>query len=71
MERFSALIGFVVILGIAWFLSNNKKAIRWKTVAWGLVLQIVIAILVLITVAAMGAIVVYSTRPPRPPAPHA
>ena len=47
MERFSALIGFVVILGIAWGLSNNKKSIRWKTVGWGLLLQIVIAICVL------------------------
>jgi len=47
VERFSALIGFVVILGIAWGLSNNKKAIRWKTVGWGLLLQIVIAICVL------------------------
>ena len=32
MERFSALIGFVVILGIAFLLSNNKRAIRWRTV---------------------------------------
>ena len=47
MERFSALIGFVVILGIAFLLSNNKRAIRWRTVGWGLALQIVIAIAVL------------------------
>ena len=47
MERFSALIGFVVILGIAFLLSNNRKAIRWKTVFWGLTLQILIAIAVL------------------------
>src|ERR1043166_1908865 len=47
MERFSALIGFVVILGIAFLLSNNKKAIRWRTVFWGLLLQILIAIAVL------------------------
>ncbi len=47
MERFFALIGFVLILGIAWALSNNKKAIRWRTVGWGLLLQIIIAILVL------------------------
>lgn len=47
MERFSALIGFVVILGIAYGLSNNKKSIRWKTVGWGLLLQIAIAICVL------------------------
>ena len=47
MERFSALIGFVVILGIAFLLSNNKRAIRWRTVFWGLLLQILIAIAVL------------------------
>jgi len=47
MERFSALIGFVVILGIAFLLSNNKRAIRWRTVGWGLLLQILIAIAVL------------------------
>jgi len=47
MERFSALIGFVLILAIAYALSNNKHAIRWKTVFWGLLLQILIAIAVL------------------------
>lgn len=47
MERFFALIGFVVILGIAFILSNNKKAIRWRTVFWGVVLQFVIAFAVL------------------------
>jgi len=47
MERFSALIGFVVILGIAFLLSNNKRAIRWRIVFWGLLLQILIAIAVL------------------------
>ena len=47
MERFSALIGFVLILAIAYALSNNKKAIRWRTVGWGLLLQIVVAICVL------------------------
>ncbi len=47
MERFSALLGFLVILAIAFALSNNKRAIRWKTVFWGLLLQIVTAIMVL------------------------
>jgi len=47
MERFSALIGFVLILAIAFGLSNNKRAIRWRTVMWGLILQIVTAICVL------------------------
>ena len=47
MERFSALIGFFLILGIAFLLSNNRRAIRWKTVGWGLFLQVATAILVL------------------------
>ena len=47
MERLSALIGFVVILAIAYLLSNNRRAIRWRIVFWGLSLQISIAILVL------------------------
>jgi concentrative nucleoside transporter, CNT family len=47
VERLSALIGFVVILAIAYLLSNNRRAIRWKIVAFGLAIQIVIAILVL------------------------
>jgi CNT family concentrative nucleoside transporter len=47
MERFTGLIGIVLILAIAYAMSNNKRAIPWKTVAWGLGLQIVLAILVL------------------------
>ena len=47
MERFSALIGFFAILLIAYLLSTNRRAIRWRTVGWGLLLQIVTAVLVL------------------------
>jgi concentrative nucleoside transporter, CNT family len=47
MERLTALIGFFAILLIAYLLSNNKKAIKWRPVVWGLVLQIVIAVFVL------------------------
>jgi concentrative nucleoside transporter, CNT family len=47
MERFTALIGFVAILLIAFAISTNRRAIRWKPVVWGLVLQIIVAILVL------------------------
>src|SRR5437867_720297 len=47
VERLSALIGFVVILAIAFGLSNNRRAIRWRTVMWGLILQILTAIAVL------------------------
>jgi concentrative nucleoside transporter, CNT family len=47
MARLSGLIGFVGILAIAYLLSTNRRAIRWKTVFWGLTLQILTAIAVL------------------------
>ena len=47
MERFTALIGFVAILLIAFVMSTDRKAIKWRPIAWGLLLQIIIAIFVL------------------------
>ncbi len=47
MEKLSAILGFAVILGLTWLLSTNRKAINWKTVGWGLTLQVIIAIAVL------------------------
>jgi concentrative nucleoside transporter, CNT family len=47
MERFTALIGFFAILLIAYGLSTNRKAIKWRPVVWGLLLQIIVAIFVL------------------------
>ena len=47
MERFTALIGFVAILLIAYLMSTNRKAIKWRPVGWGLALQIIVAIFVL------------------------
>ncbi|HEX7705118.1 MAG TPA: nucleoside transporter C-terminal domain-containing protein [Thermoanaerobaculia bacterium] len=47
MERFTALLGMAAILGFAWAMSTNRKAIRWQTVGWGLLLQFSIAVLVL------------------------
>jgi CNT family concentrative nucleoside transporter len=41
------LFGAAVILAIAVLCSNNRRAINWQTVAWGLSLQVVFAILVL------------------------
>jgi CNT family concentrative nucleoside transporter len=43
------LFGAFVILSIAYAFSTNRRAIRWATVAWGLGLQIVFAIIVLKT----------------------
>jgi CNT family concentrative nucleoside transporter len=43
------LFGAFVILSIAYAFSTNRRAIRWATVAWGLGLQIVFAVIVLKT----------------------
>ncbi len=43
------IFGAVVILAIAVLCSNNRRAINWKTVAWGITLQVVFALLVLKT----------------------
>ena len=47
MARFTGLLGLITFLGIAYALSTNRRAIKWRTVAWGLGLQIVFAFLVI------------------------
>ncbi len=47
MDRFTGIIGIVLIFGIAFLLSNNKKAINYRLVISGLGLQLLIAVLVL------------------------
>jgi CNT family concentrative nucleoside transporter len=43
------IFGAIVILGIGYAFSTNRRAINWKTVAWGLGLQILFALIVLKT----------------------
>lgn len=47
MERFTGLIGIVLILGIAFLMSNNRKAINYRLVLSGLGLQIALALFIL------------------------
>lgn len=48
MERFIGVIGIVVIFLIAFLMSNNKKAINYKTVAIGFLLQIALAVFIFV-----------------------
>jgi CNT family concentrative nucleoside transporter len=41
------VLGIVAVLAAAWLGSTNRRAIRWRTVAWGLSLQVIFAFLVL------------------------
>ena len=45
--RWIGLVGMLVILAIAFALSKNRRAIRWRTVGWAFALQIAFAFLVL------------------------
>ncbi len=47
MGRFTGILGLLTMLALAYIFSTNRRAIRLKTVAWGLGLQIVFAIFVL------------------------
>lgn len=47
MQKFTGVLGLITLLGLAYIFSTNRRAIRLKTVAWGLGLQIVFAIFVL------------------------
>jgi len=47
MERFTGILGLLTMLGLAYVFSTNRRAIRLKTVAWGLGLQIAFAVFVL------------------------
>ncbi|GAB3929437.1 NupC/NupG family nucleoside CNT transporter [Larkinella terrae] len=49
MSRFTGLIGIALILGIAYAMSNNRKAINYRTVGVGLLLQFGLAVFILKT----------------------
>ncbi len=49
MQQLIPVLGLFVMLGIAWALSANRSAIRWRPVAMGTALQIVFALIILKT----------------------
>lgn len=49
LSRLQPLIGLVGILGLAYLLSTNRRAIRLRVVGWGLALQVLFALIVLKT----------------------
>ncbi|HUK11878.1 MAG TPA: NupC/NupG family nucleoside CNT transporter [Thermoanaerobaculaceae bacterium] len=49
MERAISALGLVVFIGLAYLFSVNRRAVRWRTVAWGLGLQVLLAVIVIRT----------------------
>src|ERR1700735_4744374 len=47
MHRLVGILGMITMMSLAFLFSTNRRAIRYKTVAWGLGLQIVFAFLVM------------------------
>ena len=47
MDRYTGVLGILAVLLAAWLGSTDRKHIRWRTVAWGLGLQVTFAFLVL------------------------
>ena len=47
MDRFTGILGILAVLLAAWLGSTDRRRISWRTVAWGLGLQLVFAFLVL------------------------
>lgn len=46
MEIIRAVIGLLMLIGIAYLLSGNKKGISWRLVGVGVLLQVIIAVLI-------------------------
>ena len=49
MERTISFLGICVFISISYALSVNRQAVRWRTVAWGLGLEFILAIVILKT----------------------
>jgi CNT family concentrative nucleoside transporter len=47
LDRFTGVLGILAVLLAAWLGSTDRRRIRWRTVAWGLSLQVIFAFFVL------------------------
>jgi len=48
-DRIVSLLGLFVFIGIGYIGSNNRQAVRWNTVFWGVSLQLILGIIILKT----------------------
>lgn len=45
-DSYRGVLGMIFLMGLLWLFSENRKAIRWKTVGAALLLQVVLALMV-------------------------
>lgn len=48
-ERAVSLLGLIVFIGLAWVMSVDRRAVDWRTVAWGIGMQFIFGALILLT----------------------
>ena len=41
-----SLVGFLIFAALAWLFSSNRRRIAWRTIAWGVGLQLIIGLIV-------------------------
>ena len=49
MDQYKGILGILTLLTIAYAMSNNRNKISFRTIYWGLSLQIIFAIFILKT----------------------
>ena len=47
--RLTSFAGLVLMIGLAWVLSENRRRVKWRPVVWGLALQFILAVIILRT----------------------
>lgn len=47
--RWTSLLGLIVLVATGWALSEDRRAIKWRTVGWGVALQVIFAAVILKT----------------------
>jgi CNT family concentrative nucleoside transporter len=46
IHHFISAAGFLAFAGVAWLFSADRRKVRWKTIAWGMGLQLLIGLLI-------------------------
>ena len=46
MHHLVSLAGFIVFVAICWLLSINRRGIAWRTIAWGVALQLLLGLII-------------------------
>ena len=60
--RWIGLVGMLVIVGVAFTLSRNRRAIRWRTIGWAFALQLAFAAIVLYWERGKNALEAFSNK---------